>query len=201
MSGPSALADLPVLGDPIESTYVDEKKPVHHGDVDQVANKPESRSSYEKESSVEDLSYSEGALLVNGEPVIRNGEDVSNYLFDVRDDGDPPLTFRSVVLGTIFAGLGAAMDQVCSAFAYLKSYRLTPEVDLRLQAPSNCSVDCVPPLTDLLHWHCMGSLPAPSILGREHSFLSAGASVELDQPWRVPGEGGNCLPYPPKLYV
>ena len=126
MSGSNALADLPVLGDPIDSTYVDEKKPVHDGNVDQVANKAESRSSYEKESSVEDLSYHEGALLVNGEPVIRNGEDVSNYLFDVRDDGDPPLTFRSVVLGTIFAGLGAAMDQVCSPSAYLKSYRLTP---------------------------------------------------------------------------
>lgn len=46
------------------------------------------------------------------EPIIRTGEDVSKYLVDVRDDGDPAITFRSMVLGTLFAALGAALCQV-----------------------------------------------------------------------------------------
>ena len=51
-------------------------------------------------------------VFVNGEPVITNGKDISRYIVDLRDDGDPSLTFRSIVLGTIFAGLGAALYQV-----------------------------------------------------------------------------------------
>ena len=57
-------------------------------------------------------------VLVNGEPVITNGKDISRYIVDLRDDGDPSLTFRSILLGTVFAGLGAALYQVtytCSA--------------------------------------------------------------------------------------
>ncbi|KAF7426004.1 hypothetical protein PC9H_008366 [Pleurotus ostreatus] len=46
------------------------------------------------------------------EPIIRTGEDVSKYLVDVRDDGDPAITFRSMVLGTLFAALGAALCQI-----------------------------------------------------------------------------------------
>jgi hypothetical protein len=52
--------------------------------------------------------------FVNGEPVITDGKDVSRYSIDVRDDGDPPITFRSFVLGTILGGLGAALYQVSS---------------------------------------------------------------------------------------
>jgi hypothetical protein len=50
---------------------------------------------------------------LNGEPVITNGRDVSRHLVDLRDDEDPPFTFRSVVLGTVIGGLGAALCQVC----------------------------------------------------------------------------------------
>ncbi|KAI0648419.1 oligopeptide transporter [Trametes meyenii] len=50
--------------------------------------------------------------FVNGEPVITTGWDVSRYLVDTRDDGDPSITFRSLLLGTIFAGLGAALCQI-----------------------------------------------------------------------------------------
>ena len=58
---------------------------------------------------------SQGVQYVNGEPVITTGEDVSNFVVDDRDDGDEALTFRSFVLGTIIAGLGAALSQVRSA--------------------------------------------------------------------------------------
>jgi hypothetical protein len=50
---------------------------------------------------------------VNGEPVISTGRDVSRFIVDLRDDEDPPITFRSVVLGTVTGGLGAALFQVC----------------------------------------------------------------------------------------
>ncbi|KIP08832.1 hypothetical protein PHLGIDRAFT_23337 [Phlebiopsis gigantea 11061_1 CR5-6] len=96
MSGTAPLADLPVLHDPIEPVYVNEKQS-HLDSADDVVGKADDHDS---------------VLLVNGEPVIRSGEDVSNYLFDVRDDGDPALTFRSIVLGTVFAALGAAMSQI-----------------------------------------------------------------------------------------
>jgi hypothetical protein len=54
----------------------------------------------------------EEVQLVNGEPVITTGRDVSRYAVDLRDDEDPALTFRSLTLGTVFAGLGAALCQV-----------------------------------------------------------------------------------------
>ncbi|CAA7257463.1 unnamed protein product [Cyclocybe aegerita] len=50
--------------------------------------------------------------LRNGEPVITSGKDVSYFAVDLRDDGDEALTFRSIVLGTVFAGLGAALCQI-----------------------------------------------------------------------------------------
>lgn len=51
-------------------------------------------------------------VVVNGEPVVVTGMDVSRFIVDLRDDGDEALTFRSMVIGTIFAGLGAALCQV-----------------------------------------------------------------------------------------
>ena len=51
-------------------------------------------------------------VYVRGEPVISNGRDVSRFLIDTRDDGDPAITFRSLFIGTVFAGLGAALCQV-----------------------------------------------------------------------------------------
>lgn len=53
-------------------------------------------------------------VLLNGEPVVTTGKDVSRFVVDLRDDGDAALTFRSLVLGTLFAGLGAALRQVRS---------------------------------------------------------------------------------------
>ena len=57
----------------------------------------------------------DNTMLVNGEPVVQSGVDVSNFVVDDRDDGDPALTFRSFFLGTIIAGLGAALGQVEAA--------------------------------------------------------------------------------------
>ncbi|KAF5311075.1 hypothetical protein D9619_007886 [Psilocybe cf. subviscida] len=48
----------------------------------------------------------------NGEPIITTGRDVSRFAIDTRDDGDAALTFRSMFLGTMFAGMGAALCQI-----------------------------------------------------------------------------------------
>ncbi|KAF6835534.1 peptide transporter mtd1 [Colletotrichum plurivorum] len=49
---------------------------------------------------------------VNGHPVIRNGVDVSKFVVSDRDDGDPALTFRSVVLGTVFTALSSVITML-----------------------------------------------------------------------------------------
>ena len=54
----------------------------------------------------------EKLLDEDGEPVITTGKDVSYFAVDLRDDGDQALTFRSIFLGTVFAGMGAALVQV-----------------------------------------------------------------------------------------
>jgi hypothetical protein len=59
----------------------------------------------------------EKSLYLDGEPIITSGIDVSKYLIDLRDDEDPPFTLRSVVLGTVIGGLGAALYQVCCAIS------------------------------------------------------------------------------------
>ncbi|KAF4583572.1 hypothetical protein EYR38_002325 [Pleurotus pulmonarius] len=51
-------------------------------------------------------------VRLKGEPVVTTGKDVSRYVVDIRDDGGEALTFRSFILGTVFAGLGAALCQI-----------------------------------------------------------------------------------------
>ncbi|KIJ62124.1 hypothetical protein HYDPIDRAFT_114969 [Hydnomerulius pinastri MD-312] len=69
---------------------------------------------FEKASEIDGRSTfeKEDVLYVNGEPVLTTGRDVSRFLVDLRDDGDPALTFRSLFLGTVFAGLGAALNEI-----------------------------------------------------------------------------------------
>ncbi|KAF8311038.1 oligopeptide transporter [Cantharellus anzutake] len=75
------------------------------------ANDPKYEAIEGAEGSV-NKEVSHGKRYVNGEPVIESGEDVSNFVIDDRDDGDPAVTFRSFVLGTVIAGLGAALAQI-----------------------------------------------------------------------------------------
>ncbi|PPQ87336.1 hypothetical protein CVT25_002085 [Psilocybe cyanescens] len=55
----------------------------------------------------------------NGEPVITTGRDVSRFAVDIRDDEDDALTFRSIFLGTVFAGMGAALSQISVSTVFL----------------------------------------------------------------------------------
>ena len=75
----------------------------------------------DKSTSGFEESVDEEPQYVNGEPVINNGRDVSRYLVDLRDDEDPPFTFRAAVLGTVIGGLGAALYQVRHVQSQLRS--------------------------------------------------------------------------------
>jgi hypothetical protein len=68
---------------------------------------------YTDDNSLEDDSK---PILHNGEPVITTGRDVSRYVVDIRDDEDTALTFRSMFLGTIFSGMGAALSEVSNYY-------------------------------------------------------------------------------------
>lgn len=61
---------------------------------------------------IQPLDENEKPEYRNGEPVITTGRDVSRFAVDIRDDGDESLTFRSIFLGTLFAGMSAALCQV-----------------------------------------------------------------------------------------
>lgn len=43
---------------------------------------------------------------------INPGADVSKYIVSTRDDGDPALTFRSIVLGTVFTALSSVITML-----------------------------------------------------------------------------------------
>lgn len=54
---------------------------------------------------LDDSHYDDDHLIVTG-------ADASNYLLSIRDDGDPALTVRSMVLGTLVAAFQASMNQI-----------------------------------------------------------------------------------------
>lgn len=46
------------------------------------------------------------------EAIIRNGADAAKHLLPMRDDGDPSLTFRGMLLATGLTGFQATMNQI-----------------------------------------------------------------------------------------
>jgi len=65
----------------------------------------------------------------NGVQVIKTGRDISHFVVDIRDDGDEALTFRSILLGTVFACMGAALSQV-SVHSSLRDQMILPSLFL-----------------------------------------------------------------------
>lgn len=113
-AGPAGLASLaPQAFKESHAEYAVPTVPVADAPPD-APNYHDSDFKDEKASSLSDpaqLSSGSSTRYVNGAPVIQNGVDISNFVVDDRDDGDDALTFRSVVLGTIIAGLAAALSQ------------------------------------------------------------------------------------------
>lgn len=84
------------------------------------------------------------------EHIISTGRDVSRYLVDVRDDGETALTFRSFVIGTIFAGLGATLSQVsCSLWHHHSPNDRLRDPDIQLQASPDGGFGHFPAITSL----------------------------------------------------
>ena len=99
----------------------------------------------------------------NGEPVICTGRDVSRFVVDIRDDQDPALTFRSIVLGTLFAAMGAALSQVSST-EFLDSWQRRPPsqwywpslADILIQASADVRLHSLPVALDLYRRQWLG---------------------------------------------
>ncbi|KAK0220366.1 OPT oligopeptide transporter protein-domain-containing protein [Armillaria fumosa] len=60
----------------------------------------------------DDQDFDSEKYQLNDEAIVTSGQDVSLFVVDVRDDDDSALTFRSLFLGTVIAGLGAALCQI-----------------------------------------------------------------------------------------
>ncbi|EAW11017.1 OPT family oligopeptide transporter [Aspergillus clavatus NRRL 1] len=90
----------------------------------------------------------EDAEYVKGHPVIRNGDDVSRFIVSTRDDGDPTLTFRSMVLGSAFTALSSVITmlylfkpvqmQISPIFLQLLIYILGQAWALFTPSPDRC---------------------------------------------------------------
>ncbi|KAF8182044.1 oligopeptide transporter [Pholiota molesta] len=95
---------LPTLsGLPQLESQLDEKHDTGSDSIEAVDEKADFASSLDGDDKPE---------YRNGEPVITTGRDVSRFAVELRDDGDKALTFRSIVLGTVFAGMGSALCQI-----------------------------------------------------------------------------------------
>lgn len=53
-----------------------------------------------------------GDELDNPDKIIKSGADAAQYMLSDRDDGDPAVTVRSMVLGTAFAAFYASISQI-----------------------------------------------------------------------------------------
>ncbi|KAJ1310044.1 hypothetical protein OPQ81_006797 [Rhizoctonia solani] len=102
-----ATAAVTAQPSPQSEVFMDEKFPQGHS-----TSKDFVPSLDEKLPSSDNDGYLDDVKLVNGQPVIETGAHVSNFAVDVRDDGDPSLTWRSFWVGTVVAGLGAALSQI-----------------------------------------------------------------------------------------
>lgn len=91
-------------GDTVSSFDVKEKQNDSESDSVEIAEE-------KADAYFQPLDENEKPEYRNGEPVITTGRDVSRFAVDIRDDGDESLTFRSIFLGTVFAGMGAALCQ------------------------------------------------------------------------------------------
>jgi len=134
----------------------------------------------------EDESNEDNVVYVKGEPIITTGSDVSRFLVDVRDDGDPALTFRSLFIGTVFACLGATLCQVRPfATPGITILLIWFMIDLPFQTNSSFCIDCI---SSAICLQCGASVvegsPSARISG-EDSICKAWSRTRIHKPWRV----------------
>jgi hypothetical protein len=88
-------------GRPSVSEKTKEKEAAAGADEIQPAGAPE----YEDDDRAEKDPIDEGQIIVTG-------SDAADFLLSIRDDGDPAITFRSMVLSTILSAFQAVMYQI-----------------------------------------------------------------------------------------
>ncbi|KAL0578071.1 hypothetical protein V5O48_003933 [Marasmius crinis-equi] len=81
----------------------------------------DSEKKLESSEKLDSESLEASQEVYKGEPIVTSGADVSRFIVDLRDDGDEALTFRSILIGTVIAGLGAALYEIY----YLKPVQVT----------------------------------------------------------------------------
>jgi len=92
----------------------------------------------------------------NGEPIIATGRDVSRFVVDIRDDGDSALTFRSIFIGTVLAGLGAASSQAKLFYSFSPIHCANClGVDLLVQTSGDVYLEGFPPFARLFCWELL----------------------------------------------
>lgn len=72
----------------------------------------EKKGTTEVNADIIPASDGESGSEVEGEVIIRTGADAAVHLLPLRDDGDPSLTFRGILLATALTGFQATMNQI-----------------------------------------------------------------------------------------
>lgn len=99
----------------------------------------------------------------DGEVIIRTAADAATHFLSMRDDFDPALTFRSIVLATGLAAFQAVMYQI-----YMVSYHFMFSI---------CQADLIVPVVQTHHDH------DPRNLHRRHRFLCGQGLVQDLPSW------------------
>lgn len=159
-------ASLPIQihqGDTLSSFDVKEKQNDSGSDSVEIADE-------KVDAYFQPLDEDEKPEYRNGEPVITTGRDVSRFAVDIRDDGDESLTFRSIFLGTLFAGMGAALCQASSQiFIFYLSSANSFLPDLPFQACPDDRIHGVLAPDHLYRWEWMGQALPSTQLGHWHT--------------------------------
>ena len=139
--------------------------------------------------------------MLTGNRSLTMGEmSLGRYLVDLRDDKDPPFTFRAAVLGTVIGGLGAALNQVRHVQPYSKcsidEHVQTLAVDLYFQASSNRNLDDVF-TRDLLIGDFMVNVSSKEFSGRRNTIRMAWSNATFCQPWKIQTQGGAYFVFTP----
>jgi hypothetical protein len=93
---------VPILNDP-KSTLDDSKDEADSNSREEKDNIPDLYN-YDGDDRLSDLD--------DPDKIIKSGADAAQYMLSARDDGDPAITVRSMVLGTAFAAFYASISQI-----------------------------------------------------------------------------------------
>lgn len=82
----------------------------HHDEITEKLG--QQKSEIQQQPSAEDSDGGKDSDTDREDAIIVSGADAAKHLLPLRDDGDPSLTFRSMVLATALSGFQAVMNQI-----------------------------------------------------------------------------------------